>query len=125
MAVRKVLVPLMICLTLLAGAVRAGTFTTGITLHRAFTFGKAGAAALFINREVRLVIVDVRANPTLCKTLAAPLATVADTISGVLTKFEGGDTSGIQDTEKAVAGITSAVSQGGAAIVENPDASIS
>lgn len=103
---------------------RAGTFTTGSKLHRALAFGKAGAAALFIKREVRLSIADVQANPTLCKTLAAPLGTLADNISAVVTRLKGGDTSGITDAQKAVSGIESSASQGGAPITEDPNANI-
>ncbi|GAC1441576.1 MAG: hypothetical protein NVSMB55_09770 [Mycobacteriales bacterium] len=103
---------------------RAGTFTTGTTLRRAFAFGKAGAAALFIKREVRLAIVDVQANPTLCNTLAAPLGTLSDNIAGVVTKLKGGDTTGIEDAQKGVSAIESAASSGGAAITEDANPSI-
>ena len=103
---------------------RAGTFTTGSKLHRAFAFGKAGAAALFIKREARLAIVDVQANPTLCNALAAPLTTLADNIGGEVTKLKGGDTTGIDNAQKGVAAIESAASSGGAAITENTNASV-
>lgn len=103
---------------------RAGTFTSGTKLHRVFAYGKAGAAALFIKREVRLAIVDVQANPTLCNTLAAPLGTLSDNITGVVTKLKGGDTSGIQDAEQGVSAIESAASRGGAAITEDPNPNI-
>ena len=103
---------------------RAGSFTNGTKLQRAFAFGKAGAAALFIKREVRLAIIDVQANPTLCSTLAAPLSTLGDNISGVVTKLKGGDTTGIEDAQKGVAAIEGAASKGGAAITENANATI-
>lgn len=103
---------------------RAGTFTTGTKIHRVVVFAKAGAAALFIKREVRLAIVDVKANPTLCKTLAAPLTALGDGISGAVTKLKGGDTTAVEDVQKSVTSIESAASSGGAAITEDPNASI-
>ncbi len=103
---------------------RAGTFTSGTKIHRALVFGKAGGAALFIKREVRLAIVDVQANPTLCNTLVAPLMALGDGISGVVTKLKGGDTTAIADAEKGVTAIESAASSGGVTIVEDAKASI-
>ena len=103
---------------------RAGTFTTGTRVHRAFAFAKAGASALFIKREVRLAVTDVQANPTLCSTLAAPLGTLSDNIAGVVSKLKSGDTSGVEDAQKGLAAIEGAASQGGAAITEDPNPSI-
>jgi hypothetical protein len=103
---------------------RAGTFTGGSKVHRVVVFGKAGAAALFIKREVRLAVEDVKANPTLCNTLVAPLSSLGDGISGVVTKLKGGDTTAIADAEKGVTAIESAASSGGATIVEDAKASI-
>lgn len=103
---------------------RAGTFTSGGKLHRVVVFAKAGAAALFIKREVRLASEDVKANPTLCKTLAAPLAKIGDGISGVVTKLKGGDTSGITDAQNSITSLEGQAASGGAAIKEDPNASI-
>ena len=103
---------------------RAGTFTGGGAVHRVVVFAKAGAAALFIKREVRLAIEDVHANPTLCNTIAAPLTSLGDNISGAITKLKGGDTSGLQSAEQGISAIESAASSGGAAITEDPNAKI-
>lgn len=103
---------------------RAGTFTTGGKFHRVVVFAKAGAAALFIKREVRLASEDVKANPTLCKTLAAPLAKIGDGIGGVVTKLKGGDTSGITDAQNSISSLEGAAASGGATITEDPNASI-
>ena len=103
---------------------RAGTFTSGSKLHRVLVFGKAGTAALFIKREVRLAIADVKANPTLCNSLVAPLSRLSDGMGGVVTKLKGGDTTAIADAENGVTAIESAASSGGATIVENAKASI-
>jgi len=104
---------------------RAGTFTTGGTIHRALAIAKGGAAALFIKREVRLAIEDVKANPTLCNTLAAPLTNLSDTISGAVNKLKGGDTSGLTAAQQGITSIESAATQGGAAITEDANANIS
>jgi len=54
---------------------QAGSFRKG-SPGRIKAFVKAAAAALFIKRQVRLATEDVKANPTLCKAVAAPLAKV-------------------------------------------------
>lgn len=103
---------------------RAGTFTSGGKLHRVVVFAKAGAAALFVKREVRLAIVDVQANPTLCNAIAAPLTSLSDGISSAVAKLKGGDTSGLQGAEQGITAIESAATSGGAAITENANAKI-
>lgn len=103
---------------------RAGTYTSGSAVHKVLVFGKAGAAALFIKREVRLAIVDVQASPILCKSLAAPLSSLSDKIGGVVSKLKSGDTSAIQDAQTAVTSIEGAAAKGGAAITEDPNATI-
>jgi hypothetical protein len=37
-------------------------------------------AALLVKREIRLASEDVKANPTLCKAIAAPLGKIGDTV---------------------------------------------
>lgn len=103
---------------------RAGTFTSGGKLHRVIVIAKAGTAALFIKREVRLASEDVKANPTLCKTLAAPLAKIGDGISGVVSKLKGGDTSGITDAQNSITSLEGQAANAGTTITENPNASI-
>src|SRR5882757_115478 len=51
---------------------QAGTFKKGAS-GRITAFIKGGLAALFVKREIRLASEDVKANPTLCKAIAAPL----------------------------------------------------
>ncbi len=103
---------------------QAGSFSSGTTLQKGLVYGKAGAAVLFVKREVRLAIVDVQANPLLCKSLAAPLSSLSDKIGGVVTKLKGGDASGIQDAQTAVTAIEGAAASGGAPITEDPNAKI-
>ena len=96
---------------------RAGVFTKPGSRIKAFL--KAGAAALFIKRQVRLASEDVKANPILCKLIAAPLAKVGDGISGAVTKLKGGDPSGIQDANTSIAGIESAAASKGDVVKED------
>lgn len=97
---------------------KAGSFTKGHA-GRIKAFLKAGAAALFIKRQVRLATEDVKANPTLCTLIAAPLAKVGDTISGAVSKLKTGDASGLEQANTDISGIEAAASSKGAAITEN------
>ena len=100
---------------------RAGQFRSG-TPGRFAAFAKAGLAALFIKHEVRLAYEDAKANPTLCKLIAAPLQAVGDKISGAVTALKGGDTSAIGGLEQSVQDVKNKATSNGAAIVENPNA---
>jgi hypothetical protein len=99
---------------------KAGTFKKGAN-GRITAFVKAAATALFIKREVRLATEDVKANPTLCKTLAAPLSKLGAGISGAVSKLKGGDSSGVEDANSQIADLTSKSSAGGAPITESTD----
>ena len=102
---------------------KAGAFSKGSS-GRIQTFLKAGAAALFIKRQVRLASEDVKANPTLCKAIAAPLAKVGDGISGAVTKLKGGDPSGIEDAQKSIDNIKSSAASSGVAVEEDANQSL-
>lgn len=97
---------------------RAGTFRSGAH-GRIFAFVKAGLAALFIKREVRLAYEDAKANPTLCKVIAAPLQAVGDKISAAVTAIKGGDASGVTGLEQTIQDAKSKASSAGTSIQEN------
>jgi hypothetical protein len=101
---------------------KAGGFSKGAH-GRIVAFVKAGATALFIKREIRLATEDVKANPTLCKAIAAPLGKLGDAISGAVTKLKGGDPSAITDANSQISDITSKSSSNGAPITERTDES--
>jgi hypothetical protein len=101
---------------------KAGTFSKGAH-GRIVAFVKAGATVLFIKRELRLASEDVKANPTLCKAIAAPLSKLSGVISGAVTKAKGGDPSGVTDANSQIASIASSSSAGGAPITERTDES--
>lgn len=100
---------------------QAGAFKSGAH-GRIASFVKAATSALFIKREVRLASEDVKANPTLCKAIAAPLKTVSDTISGAVTSLKGGNASGITAVQSAVTAAESNASSAGAPIKEDANA---
>jgi len=99
---------------------KAGQFSSGAS-GRVATFAKAGATALFAKREIRLASQDVKANPTLCRVLAAPLSKLAATFDALGTKLKHGDTSGVNDANSQIAGISAASAKGGAPITERTD----
>ena len=103
---------------------RAGTFSSGAH-GRIKAFVKAGLAALFIKREVRLAYEDAKANPTLCKVIAAPLQAVGDKISAAVTAAKGGDASGITGVEQSVQDVESKAKSNGTQIVEDQNAPLS
>lgn len=96
---------------------KAGTFKKG-SKGRVMAFVKAGTAALFVKREIRLAAQDVKANPTLCKTLAKPLAQVGDMVQGAYAKLRGGDTSGVNALENSISSIESQAAKAGDPITE-------
>jgi len=103
---------------------QAGTFKSGAH-GRTLAFVKAGAAALFIKREIRLTSEDVQANPTLCKVIGQPLRTVGDKVQAAVDGLKGGDVSTITALEGAVQSVKSKASSSGAAIQENTDPPLS
>jgi hypothetical protein len=103
---------------------KAGTFQSGAH-GRISAFVKAGLAALFIKREVRLASEDVKANPTLCKAIAAPLQDVSDKISAAVSSLKGGDASGISGIEQTVQSVEGKASTAGSAIQEDANAPLS
>lgn len=104
---------------------KAGTFTGGSTLSKVKAFAKAGAAALFIKRQVRLATEDVKGNPTLCNAIAAPLASLSDSISGAVTKLKSGDASGIEQANSSISSIENSAQSAGAQITENTNPNLS
>lgn len=99
---------------------QAGTFKKGAK-GRITAFVKGGLAALFIKREVRLALADAKANPTLCKTISAPLGKLGDTVQSAFDKLKGGDDSGITGLNSLI-GQTENTSKGqGVEITENED----
>jgi len=103
---------------------QAGTFRSGAH-GRITAFVKAGVAALFIKREVRLASEDAKANPTLCKLIAAPLQAISDQVSGVASSLATGDTTGITGIEQAVQTVEGKASSVGTSIQENTNPPLS
>ena len=102
---------------------KAGTFKKGAK-GRITGFVKGGLAALFIKREVRLASEDVKANPTLCKAIAAPLKKIGDSVQASFDKLKKGDSSGIDDANSLISNVESSSSKGGVPIAENENADL-
>lgn len=100
---------------------RAGTFHKGAH-GRIFAFVKAGVAALFVKREVRLAYDDAKTNPTLCKLIATPLQAVGNKISDVVSAAKTGDVSGLTGLEQTVQDVKTKASSQGTSILENSNA---
>jgi hypothetical protein len=99
---------------------RAGTFGKGAS-GRLTAFVKAGLAALFVKREVRLASEDVKADPTLCRAIAAPLASTGNDVQGAVDRLKGGDASGLDRVDSSITAAEDGASKGGAPIVEDDD----
>ena len=102
---------------------KAGTFQKGAK-GRITGFIKGGLAALFIKREIRLATVDVKANPTLCKAIAAPLGKIGDGIKSAFDKLKGGDTSGIDGVNSQISSVEGSSQQDGVPIKEDDNPNI-
>ena len=87
-------------------------------------FAKAGLAALFVKREVRLAAEDAKANPTLCKAVAAPLKSISDKISDAVSRAKNGDLAGVEDVEKSVTGVMASSKDQGDEITPDENADI-
>jgi hypothetical protein len=97
---------------------QAGTFKKGGS-GRIAAFIKGGLAALFIKREIRLASEDVKANPTLCKAIAAPLGKIGDTVQAAFDKLKSGDASGVTDVNSQISSVEGTSNKDGVAITEN------
>ena len=101
---------------------KAGSFASGAS-GRVLALAKAGATALFDAHEIRLAIEDVKANPTLCKLVIAPLHDAATKFDALKSKITHGDTSAVNDVNATVTGIESTAGAAGVPITESTDQS--
>jgi len=103
---------------------RAGTFRSGAH-GRLAAFIKAGLAALFVKREIRLAFAAAQNSPALCKVVVSPMRTVSETVQAAVSNLKHGDASGIGAVESAISQVESQASSQGAKIVENASAPLS
>ncbi len=101
---------------------KAGTFHKGAS-GRISGLVKGGATALFDEHEIRQAITDVKANPTLCKVLIAPLSEVADKFTAMKSKLTSGDTTSLDTVNSSLSSISSTSAKDGAPITERTDQS--
>ncbi len=101
---------------------KAGTFHKGAS-GRISGLVKGGATALFDEHEIRQAITDVKANPTLCKVLIAPLSEVADKFTAMKSKLTSGDTTSLDTVNSSLSSISSTSAKDGTPITERTDQS--
>lgn len=102
---------------------KAGTFKKGAD-GRITAFVKGGAAALFIKREIRLASEDVKANPTLCKAIAAPLSKIGDSVQDAVDKAKSGDFNGLESVNAAIGSVTGKAKDNGVDVKEDDNPNI-
>jgi hypothetical protein len=95
-----------------------GTFKSGAH-GRIMAFIKAGLAALFIKREIRLASEDVKASPALCKVIAQPLANVGNAVKDAYDRLKSGDASGITQVNSLTSLVESSSDKDGVPITED------
>jgi hypothetical protein len=102
---------------------KAGTFSKG---HhgRLFALIKGAAAAVIIKHEVVLASGDVKANPTLCKAIAAPLSRFYSAITGLGGSIRSGGTTGIDQAQSSLSSVISTAGGHGVSIVPDDNASL-
>lgn len=61
----------------------------------------------------------MKANPTLCRAIAAPLSRIGDTVQSAFDKAKSGDASGLDDVQSAVTSVSSSSEKDGVDITEN------
>lgn len=103
---------------------RAGTLRKGAH-GRVLAFIKAGAAALFVKREIRLAFAAAQNSPALCKVIVSPMRKVSETVQAAVSKLKRGDTSSVGSIESAISQVESQASSQGSNIVENANAPLS
>jgi hypothetical protein len=96
---------------------QAGKFRKG-TSGRTFALVKAAATAALDYREIKLAAQDVQADPTLCKTIAAPLAKLTSVFSSSTKNLAKGDTTGLGNANGLISQVTQGARQSGNAITE-------
>lgn len=103
---------------------KAGKFSKG-QKGRILTFAKAGAAALFVKREVRLAAEDAQASPALCKAIVKPLKDLSDKVQGAISSAKKGDLSGVNQANSDADNVMSLSKKQGDTITPNENADIS
>ncbi|MGF7236492.1 MAG: hypothetical protein ACQSGP_16240 [Frankia sp.] len=96
---------------------QAGKFKKGAS-GRTLALVKAAGTAALDYREIKLASADVKADPTLCRRLAAPLARLTSLFSSSSKSLAKGDTSSIATSNGLIGQVTQSAQQDGNAITE-------
>lgn len=96
---------------------QAGTFQEGAE-GRTAALVKAGLAGAFAAKQVKDATENVKADPTLCKVLAAPLTQLGGILDGLKGQLTAGDASALPKAEGLIAKVVSTSAQQGITITE-------
>lgn len=101
---------------------RAGKFKKG-TSGKTTALIKAVAAGAFVVNRLNAAKNAAQANPTLCKTLSAPMAKFSAAVAGLMSQAKGGfgsiSPSDVNGGDGLLSQLHGAASQGGAAFTDN------
>jgi hypothetical protein len=103
---------------------KAGKFSKGAS-GKVLALVKAAAAGAFTINRLKAASEAARANPTLCKLLAAPIAKFSAGVSGLVSKAKSGSISpaDVASPGGLLSDLHGAASQGGAAFTDNTNTS--
>ncbi|WP_235831532.1 hypothetical protein [Gordonia zhaorongruii] len=102
---------------------KAGSFKKGAD-GRVKAFVKAGAAALFVKRQVRLASEDAKANPTLCKSIVKPMKSISDKVSDAVKSARKGDLGAVNSLNDDVKSVMTKSKDQGSEIKPDENADI-
>jgi hypothetical protein len=102
---------------------KEGKFSKGAP-GRVRALVKAGAAGAFAINRLDAAKSAAEANPTLCKLIIAPMASLRSSITGLISKSRTGNltSSDVTSTNNLLEGFRSASTSGGAGFTDNPNA---
>lgn len=98
---------------------QAGTFKKGAS-GRTFAIVKAGLAAATTAKLLKNAAANAKANPTLCRSVAAPLNRLSDALSGAVSSLTSGtlDTSALAGLGALVSSVKSGAAKAGIPLTE-------
>lgn len=102
-----------------------GKFSKGAH-RRVLALAKAAAAGAFVINRLDAAKNAAQANPTLCKLIVAPLASLKASVTGLITKSKSGNltSSDVAGTSNQLEGFRNAATRGGAGFTDNTNVSV-
>jgi hypothetical protein len=102
-----------------------GKFSKGAH-RRVLALAKAAVAGAFVINRLDAAKNAAQANPTLCKLIVAPLASLKASVTGLITKSKSGNltSSDVASTSNQLEGFRNAATRGGAGFTDNTNVSV-